>query len=94
MILSAPKIFRILLALILMSQIALTVHVATHVSTDNTNCELCSGYQGFGQALSAASPVVVPIISRIAYSSTSQIVPPGITLFSYQQRAPPVLIFS
>ncbi len=93
MLLSAPKIFRILLALILMSQIALTAHVATHVSTDNTNCELCSGYQGFGQALSTTSPAVEPIFFSIAYSSTSQIVPPGITLFSYQQRAPPVLIF-
>ncbi|MDH4125193.1 MAG: hypothetical protein OEW64_00015 [Gammaproteobacteria bacterium] len=82
----------ILLALLLLSHAALTLHVSTHIPVDQAKCEYCAG--NVNPSHSVSVPMVeLPRPAAMAIASDPENPPPtSVRLVSYQERAPPVLV--
>ena len=81
-----------LLAFLLLSHAALTLHVSTHIPVDQTKCEYCAGN------VNPAHLVPVPMVelprpAAMAIECDPESLPPtSIRQVHYQERAPPVLV--
>jgi hypothetical protein len=79
------------LLLLLLSHAAMTLHIATHIPVDRTNCEYCAGNVNPAHALPTTAvelprlPAVGIEVERVA--PASRVVRP----IHYRERAPPVL---
>jgi hypothetical protein len=78
------------LLLLLLSHAAMTLHIATHISADRSNCEYCAGNVNPAHAI-AVTVAELPWLTADAIdvergAPTSRIIRP----FHYQERAPPI----
>lgn len=78
-----------LLLILLIGQVSLTLHVASHTNADHTVCQLCSGYNDSSHAVPT---IGFAVQSGGAVADIPHYYTPVVTTvvrLSYQQRAPP-----
>lgn len=89
--LSIKRLFCISLILLL-GHATLTLHVATHLPIDQTNCDSCAGYGNPGHAIAPATTELPPPAAfEISFHYDSPVAQSA-QLTSYQERAPPARV--
>jgi hypothetical protein len=81
-----------LLALLLLSHAALTLHVATHIPADQAKCEYCAGHANPAHALVAAHSDLPRLVTQSTEFEHAATVLRKARPVHYRERAPPVVV--
>ena len=78
-----------LLIVVIASNAFAGVHAATHVTTDQSECELCAAYNDPSDAIPADRIEVPPLARQRHDSECRDPIDTQSTRFDFRQRAPP-----
>ena len=84
--------FIALLLLLLLSHVALSLHITTHTPIEQSSCELCAGHGSLALAASPATILLSPLAAFKTLSASVHAAAPAAAIQSYRERAPPVSV--
>jgi len=78
-----------LLLLIVVSHTAFSAHIATHVTGDQSSCELCTGHGNPSHAIPMSAFGLQPPVAFILEAERVHSAESALRVLYYRQRAPP-----